>query len=107
MAARPDPPAHPATTPPPPPGAVTAVPAVSVRVTQETLPPGDGRHGTPHAVVQRVFTFELPTGTAVVDQTDYGHPGRFNPCHARRLPLALQPRAPQLLAAAEALAGLL
>jgi hypothetical protein len=104
MAARADSPAPPA---PPAPGADPAPPALSVRVTQETLPPRDDRHGTPHAMVERVFTFELPLGTAVVDQTDYGHPGRFNPCHARPVPLALQPRTPQLLAAAEALARLL
>ena len=91
-----------ATSPEPP-----AQPAVRVHVTQETMPPRDDRHGTPHPVVERVFSFELPAGTAVVDQTDYGHPGRFNPCHARRVPPALQPRTPQLLAAAEALAGLL
>jgi hypothetical protein len=97
MAVKPEPPAQPA----------PAQPAVSVRVTQEILPPRDDRHGTPHPMVERVFTFELAGGTAVVDQTDYGHPGRFNPCHARRIPPALQPRTPQLLAAAEALASLL
>ena len=97
MAVRPQPPAQPAPAPP----------AVSVSVTQEILPPRDDRHGTPHPMVERVFSFELPAGTAVVDQTDYGHPGRFNPCHARRRPPALQSRTPQLLAAAEALAGLL
>jgi hypothetical protein len=64
-------------------------------------------HGTPHAVVQRVFTFTLPGGTAQVDQTDYGHAGRFNPCHAQRLPGPLQPKTSQLVAAAEALAALL
>ena len=93
--------------PEPAPEAHPARPAVSVHVTQETVPPRDDRHGTPHPMVERVFTFELPAGTAVVDQTDYGHPGRFNPCHARRIPSALQPRTPQLLAAAEALAALL
>jgi hypothetical protein len=104
MAARADSPTPPAAQAP---GVAPAPPALSVRVTQETLPPRDDRHATPHAMVERVFTFELPQGTAVVDQTDYGHPGRFNPCHARRVPLALQPRTPQLLAAAEALARLL
>jgi hypothetical protein len=78
-----------------------------VHVAEEVFPPRHDLHGTPHAVVQRVFTFELPQGTAVVDQTDYGHPGRFNPCHPRRVPPALQPRTPHVLAAAEALAVLL
>src|SRR4051794_34515872 len=107
MAARPQPPATPANPPPPAPGTSLARQAVSVRVTEETVPPRDDRHGTPHPMVERVFSFELPAGTAVVDQTDYGHPGRFNPCHARRIPGPLQPRTPELLAAAEALARLL
>lgn len=80
---------------------------VDVRITQEVFPPRHEMHGTPHPVVQRVFTFALPQGTAEVDQTDYGHPGRFNPCHAKRIPTPLQPRTGQILAAAEALAVLL
>ncbi|MBI4494941.1 MAG: hypothetical protein HY690_19380 [Chloroflexi bacterium] len=78
-----------------------------MRVSQEILPPRHELHGTPHPVVQRVFAFEFPQGVAEVDQTDYGHPGRFNPCHARRIPAPLQARTGQLLAAAEALAALL
>jgi len=81
--------------------------ALEVRVTTEVIPARDARHGTPHPVVERVFTFTLPQGTAVIDQTDYGHSGRFNPPHARQIPTALQPKTPQLLAAAEALAALL
>jgi hypothetical protein len=78
-----------------------------VRLTQEVLPPRHELHGTPHPVVRRIVTFEFPQGTAEVDQTDYGHPGRFNPCHPRRVPTALQPKTPQILAAAKALAALL
>ncbi len=81
--------------------------SVQVRVTQEVFPARHEMHGTPHAVVQRLFVFELPQGTAEVDQTDYGHPGRFNPCHARRIPTALQPSTNKIVAAAEALAALL
>ena len=84
----------------------TQTEALTVRVTSETIPPYHDRHGTPHAVVERIFTFTLPQGTVVVDQTDYGHPGRFNPCHLRSAPTPLQPRTTQLLAAAEALAAL-
>ena len=80
---------------------------IGVGVTQNTFPPHDHSHGTPHTMVMRVFTMQLPQGTAVVDQTDYGHPGKFNPCHARSIPGALQPKTPQILAAAEALARLL
>lgn len=85
----------------------TGVGQASVRVTWEVMPARDARHGTPHPVVSRLFTFELPEGTAEVDQTDYGHPGRFNPCHAKRIPSALQPKTNQVVAAAEALAALL
>ena len=81
--------------------------AVEIRITSEVMPAHDPRHGTPHPVVQRIFTFTLPQGTAIVDQTDYGHAGRFNPAHARTIPGPLQPKTPQLLAAAEALAALL
>ncbi|HZU04994.1 MAG TPA: hypothetical protein VFB73_03400 [Chloroflexota bacterium] len=80
---------------------------LQVRITQEVLPPYHASHGTPHPVVQRLFTFVFPQGTAEVDQTDYGHPGRFNPCHARHIPTPLQARTQQLVAAAEALAALL
>ena len=88
-------------------GAEPRLGEVSVRVTQEVFPPRHEMHGTPHAVQQRLFVFELPQGTAEVDQTDYGHPGRFNPCHARRMPSSLQPKTTQIVAAAEALAALL
>jgi hypothetical protein len=81
--------------------------ALEVRITTAVMPAHDARHGTPHPVVERVFTFALPQGTAAIDQTDYGHSGRFNPAHARQIPPALQPKTPQLLAAAEALAALL
>lgn len=80
---------------------------VRVKVTRQTMPAMDPRHGTPHPVEERVFTFELPQGAAVVDQTDYGHAGRFNPCHLRSVAPALQPKTPQLLAVAEAIAALL
>ncbi|MFI5266407.1 MAG: hypothetical protein ACHQ7M_03425 [Chloroflexota bacterium] len=81
--------------------------AVQVTVTQVSLPPHHYLHGTPHQVVSRLFTFELPNGTAVVDQTDYGHPGKFNPCHAKTVPTPLQPKTHQLVAAAESLAALM
>jgi hypothetical protein len=89
------------------PSAEPQLKTLQVRVTQEVFPPRHEMHGTPHAVVQRLFVFELPQGMAEVDQTDYGHPGRFNPCHARRIPTPLQPSTPKLVAAAEALAALL
>ncbi|MSQ14910.1 MAG: hypothetical protein EXR50_03500 [Dehalococcoidia bacterium] len=80
---------------------------LSVLIKQAVFPPYHASHGTPHAVVQRSFTFEFPQGTAEVDQTDYGHPGRFNPPHAKSIPLSLQPATPKIIVAAEALASLL
>jgi hypothetical protein len=88
-------------------GAQPKLTPLNVRVSQEVFPPQHELHGTPHPVVQRTFMFEFPEGVAEVDQTDYGHPGRFNPCHARRIPPPLQPRTTQIVAAAEALATLL
>jgi len=81
--------------------------AGQVTVTQDSYPPHHSMHGTPHTVVHRLFRFELPGGVAEVDQTDYGHPGKFNPCHAKTIPTALQPKTNALVAAAEGLAALL
>jgi hypothetical protein len=58
-------------------------------------------------MVQRLFTIDLPQGTASLEQTDYGHPGRFNPPQARKVPPAWQPRTAQLVATAESLGLLL
>jgi hypothetical protein len=81
--------------------------ALQVTVTQETLPAGHASHGTPDAVVKRVFKFTLPQGEAQVDQTDYGHPGKMNPCYPQVVPMHMAAKTTQLLAAAEALATLL
>ena len=80
---------------------------VRVTVTETSLPPHHYLHGTPHPVVSRLFTFELSAGTAEVDQTDYGHPGKFNPCHATKVPTPRQSKTPPLVAAAESLAALM
>jgi hypothetical protein len=81
--------------------------ALQVTVTQEVLPAGHASHGTPDAVVKRVFKFTLPQGEAQVDQTDYGHPGKMNPCYPQVVPMHLTSKTSQFLAAAEALAALL
>lgn len=81
--------------------------SLQISVTQEVLPAGHGSHGTPDPVLKRVFRFAFPEGEAQVDQTDYGHPGRMNPCYPQVIPSRLQPRTAQILAAAEALARLL
>ena len=77
------------------------------RYSEESKPPYDESHGTPHAMVRRVLEFELPQGKAQLEQTDYGHPGRFNPWEPRQIDAKLQPRTAALIAAAEAIAALL
>lgn len=78
-----------------------------IRVREETLPPHDPSHGTPHAMVRRTLVFELALGKATFEQTDYGHPGRFNPWDARGIDAKLQPKTAQLAAAAEAIGAVL
>lgn len=80
---------------------------IRITVTQEEFGPHHAMHGTPHTVRSRLFRFELPQGIAEVDQTDYGHPGRWNPCHAKTVPTPLQAKTPKLVTAAEGVAALL
>ncbi len=74
---------------------------------EETLPPHDPSHGTPNTMVRRLLEFELPLGKARLEQTDYGHPGRFNPWDQRGVDPKLQPKTSQLRAVAEAIEALL
>ncbi len=78
-----------------------------IRFLEERYPPNDPAHGTPHTMVRRVLEFELPAGKARWEQTDYGHQGRFNPWDPRGIDARLQPKTPQLRAAAEAIEALL
>ena len=78
-----------------------------VHLREETLPPHDASHGTPSPMLRRVLVFELPQGAARWEQSDYGHPGRFNPWEPRRIDAQLQPRTAELRAVAEAIADLL
>ncbi|MEX0786461.1 MAG: hypothetical protein WD939_07490 [Dehalococcoidia bacterium] len=78
----------------------------SVRYREEHLPPHDASHGTPHAMIRRSLEFELPGGSALLEQTDYGHPGRWNPWEPRQVAANVQPRTALLLAAAEAISSL-
>jgi hypothetical protein len=85
----------------------TTLSSVEVKISQVVLPAGDGSHGTPDPVLKRTFLFDLPEGQAQVDQTDYGHPGKMNPCYPQVIPTRIAIKTPQILAAAEALAALL
>ncbi|MPZ16012.1 MAG: hypothetical protein GEU73_16585 [Chloroflexi bacterium] len=87
--------------------AIDQVTRIRVTVTEELLPRGHESHGTPDPVRKRIFLFGFPDGDAEIHQTDYGHPGRMNPCYPQKVPPRLQPRTPQILAAAEALARLM
>jgi len=80
---------------------------LQVSITQEIFPAGHGSHGTPDPVLKRVFKFSFPEGEAQVDQTDYGHPGKMNPCYPQVIPTRLQAKTQVILAAAEALARVL
>jgi hypothetical protein len=79
---------------------------VSIHCVQRTYPPYDALHGTPQAMLLRRVTIETPNGTATLEQTDYGHPGRLNPWEPRGVAVALAPRLVELTALAEAVAKL-
>ena len=80
---------------------------LSLRCEQQTYPPYDHLHGTPHTMVLRRVTIETRRGSATFEQTDYGHPGKFNPWDPRGIASPLQPKTVQLLALAEAAGALL
>lgn len=73
----------------------------TIHLSEEIRPPRDATHGTADPMVWRRVAFDLPRGTAVFEQTDYGHPGRFNPWEPRGIPPSLQPRLEELRALAE------
>lgn len=80
---------------------------LSVRFEQQVLPPRHPDHATPDPMVRRRTEFRFADGAAaLVEQTDYGHPGRFNPPQVRRVPPRLAPRQEELARVAEALATL-
>ncbi len=78
-----------------------------IKFREETLPASDPSHGTPHAVVRRWLEFELPQGAARWEQSDYGHPGRFNAWDPRGIDAGLQPKTAQLQALADGIVALL
>lgn len=75
---------------------MTAHSIVEVSVTVEHLPRYDPSHGTPDPMVRRALTVRLPKGEARFEQTDYGHPGRFNPWDPRGIDTRLQAHTGQL-----------
>jgi hypothetical protein len=79
---------------------------LEISVTEEHFPRYDAAHGTPDPMVRRLLTLTLPRGIAKFEQTDYGHPNRFNAWEPRGIDAALQPRADELRAVCEALTPL-
>ena len=86
---------------------IAAASIADIAVTQQLYPRYDAAHGTPDPMVRRLLTIQLPGGAARLEQTDYGHPGRFNPWEPRGIDGALQPRTPELLALCAAVSSLL
>jgi hypothetical protein len=79
---------------------------LDISLTEEHYPRYDAAHGTPDPMVRRLLTLHLPRGTARFEQTDYGHPGRFNAWEPRGIDTALQPRTNELKALCESLSSL-
>jgi hypothetical protein len=71
---------------------------ITIIVQEEHFPRYDDAHGTPDPMVRRLATLTLPDGEAKFEQTDYGHPGRFNPWEPRGISPRLQARAQALRA---------
>ncbi len=80
---------------------------VEISLSEEQLPRFDPSHGTPDPMVRRLAVLHLPQGSASFEQTDYGHPGRFNPWDPRGIDARLQPRTTELAALCDALTRLL
>ncbi len=84
-----------------------ATTTVQISVTEEHFPRYDAAHGTPDPMVRRLLTLTLPDGSARFEQTDYGHPNRFNAWEPRGIDTALQPRTNELRSVCDAIAPLL
>ena len=79
---------------------------VNVSFLQEVLPAHHHSHGTPDPMVRRWVEVEVDGSRAALEQTDYGHPGRFNPPQLRRVSAALVSREAQLKSLVPVLADL-
>jgi hypothetical protein len=80
---------------------------LEVTLSQERYPGYDPAHGTPHPMVRRLVVIRAPKGEARFEQTDYGHPGRFNNWEPRGIAPALQARTYELEAICQRLGSLL
>ncbi len=82
-------------------------PILTASITENLLPAYDASHGTPDPMLRRTLVLHVAGAEANFEQTDYGHPGRFNDWVARGIDARLQPRANELLRACDALSTLL
>jgi hypothetical protein len=84
-----------------------AADALAISLTEERYDRYDPAHGTPDPMVRRLLIIHIGTRTARFEQTDYGHPGRFNPWEPRGIDATLQPRTAELRALCDAIGALL
>jgi hypothetical protein len=80
---------------------------ISVQLQEEVLPPHDASHGTNHQMVRRTASIHIGPLSSTWEQTDYGHPGRFNPWDPRQTDAKLQPQTEQIRSVLTALSTLL
>lgn len=80
---------------------------LTVTLEQEEYPRYDPAHGTPDPMTRRLMRFQIGKSEALFEQTDYGHPGRFNAWEPRGVDGELQPRTQELRDVCAALASLL
>ncbi len=79
---------------------------LDISMTEQRYGRYDDEHGTPDPMVRRLVTIKLAKGTATFEQTDYGHPGRFNAWEPRGIDPPLQPRTEALRFLCEQLGAL-
>lgn len=77
---------------------------IDITIIVEHYPPRDPFHGTADAMTRRLIALRFPEGSARFEQTDYGHPGRYNAWAPRGIDPPLQARADELAALCESLA---
>jgi hypothetical protein len=80
---------------------------LELSLTEQRYPPHDPSHATPHVMVRRLITIRAPRGEARFEQTDYGHPGRFNTWEPRGIAPGLQSRTYELEALCQRLGSIL
>ncbi|MBF6600474.1 MAG: hypothetical protein IVW36_08195 [Dehalococcoidia bacterium] len=85
----------------------TERPVLEATLTERLLPAHDPAHGTPDPMLLRTLRLRIAGAEARFEQTDYGHPGRFNAWVPRGIDGSLQARAAELQRACDALSRLL